>query len=122
LNFVGDVANAQGAEEIIMKLGRLSALSSAALLAAGVSLAMAQSSPSPSSPSGSMSQPGAAQSTKCWDSASQTIKDKAPGQAASGAQSGATTGAAPSGGASPSPSMGAGQGQRPAAAAGLPNC
>jgi len=103
-----------------MKLGRLSALSSAALLAAGVSLAMAQSSPSPSSPSGSMNQPGAAQSIKCWDSASQTIKDKAPGQTAGGAQSGATTGAAPSGGASPS--MGAGQGQRPAAAAGLPNC
>ena len=106
-----------------MKFGRLSALSSAALLAAGVSLAMAQSSPSPSpsSPSGSMSQPGAAQSTKCWDSASQTIKDKAPGQAAGGAQSqsGATTGAAPSGG---SASPGAGQAQRPAAAAGLPNC
>jgi hypothetical protein len=104
-----------------MKLGRLSALSSAALLAAGVSLAMAQSSPRPSSPSGSMNQPGAAQSTKCWDSASQTIKDKAPGQTAGGArQGGATTGAAPSGGASPS--MGGGQGQRPAAAAGLPNC
>jgi hypothetical protein len=119
LGFVGDVASTQGAEEIIMKLGRLSALSSAALLAAGVSLAMAQSSPSPSSPSGSMNQPGAAQSTKCWDSASQTIKDKAPGQAAGGArQGGATTGAAPSGGAS----AGAGQGQRPAAAAGLPNC
>jgi hypothetical protein len=116
---VGDVANGQGGEVIIMKLGRLSALSSAALLAAGVSLAMAQSSPSPPSPSGSMNQPGAAQSSKCWDSASQTIKDKAPGQAAGGArQGGATTGAAPSGSASP----GAGQGQRPAAAAGLPNC
>jgi hypothetical protein len=116
---VGDVANGQEAEVITMKLGRLSALSSAALLAAGVSLAMAQSSPSPSSPSGSMNQPGAAQSSKCWDSASQTIKDKAPGQAAGGApQGGATTGAAPSGSTSP----GAGQAQRPAAAAGLPNC
>ncbi|MBX9825091.1 MAG: hypothetical protein K2Y27_08850 [Xanthobacteraceae bacterium] len=104
-----------------MKLGKLSALSSAALLAAGVSLAMGQSSPSPSSPSGSMNQPGAAQSTRCWDSASQMIKDKAPGQASGGArQGGTTTGAAPSGSASPS--MGAGQGQRPAAAAGLPNC
>jgi hypothetical protein len=99
LNFVGDVANAQGAEEIIMKLGKLSALSSAALLAAGVSLAMAQSSSSPSSPSGSTSQPGAAQSGKCWDAASQMIKDKADGQTAGGGRSpsGATTGAAPSG-------------------------
>ena len=106
-----------------MKLGRLSALSSAALLAAGVSLAMAQSSPSPSSPPGSMSPPSAAQSGKCWDSASQTIKDKAPGQTAGGARSGsgATTGAAPSGSAGSS-TMGPGQGQRPAAAAGLPNC
>jgi hypothetical protein len=122
LNFVGDVANAQGAEEIIMKLGKLSALSSAALLAAGVSLAMAQSSSSPSSPSGSTSQPGAAQSGKCWDAASQMIKDKADGQTAGGGRSpsGATTGAAPSGGAS-SP-MGPGRGERPAAAAGLPNC
>ncbi|MBX9844921.1 MAG: hypothetical protein K2Z80_24230 [Xanthobacteraceae bacterium] len=104
-----------------MKLGKLRALSSAALLAAGGSLAMAQSSASPSSPSGSMDRPGAAQSTECWDSASQMIKDKAPGQASGGAsQGGATSGAAPSGGASSS--MGAGQGQRPAAAAGLPNC
>ena len=102
-----------------MKLGRLSALSSAALLAAGVSLAMAQSSPSPSPPSGSMSSPSAAQSGKCWDEASKTIKDKAAGQTAGGAQrpGGATTGAAPS--ASPPASA---QAQRPAAAAGLPNC
>jgi hypothetical protein len=105
-----------------MKLGKLSALSSAALLAAGVSLAMAQSSPSPSSPSGSTNQPGAAQSGKCWDAASQMIKDKADSQTAGGSRSssGATTGAAPSGGAS-SP-MGPGRGERPAAAAGLPNC
>ena len=67
-----------------------------------------------------MSQPGAAQSTKCWDSASQTIKDKAPGQAAGGAQSqsGATTGAAPSGGSASrvraGQSTAAGRGSRPA--------
>jgi hypothetical protein len=50
------------------------------------------------------------------------IKDKADGQTAGSGRSpsGATTGAAPSGGAS-SP-MGPGRGERPAAAAGLPNC
>ena len=105
-----------------MKLGRLSALSSAALLAAGVSLAMAQSNPP--SPSGSMGQPSAAQSGKCWDNASQMIKDKADNknQTASGArnQGGVATGASPSGSASQT--TGSAQAQRPAAAAGLPNC
>jgi hypothetical protein len=104
-----------------MKLGKLSALSSAALLAAGVSLAMASNPPSPS---GSMGKPSAAQSGKCWDNASQMIKDKADNknQTASGArnQGGVTTGAAPSGSASQS--AGSAQAQRPAAAAGLPNC
>jgi hypothetical protein len=108
-----------------MKLGRLSALSSAALLAAGVSLVMAQSSPSPSAPSGgSTGQPGAAQSGRCWDAASQMIKDKPDSQTAGSTRSqggGTTTGAAPSTGASPGPA-GAGKGERPAAAAGLPNC
>lgn len=104
-----------------MKLGRLNALSSAALLAAGISLATAQSNPP--SPSGSMNQPGA-QSGKCWDSASQTIKDMSANknQTASGAQNqgGVTTGSAPTGSATQS--TGSAQAQRPAAAAGLPNC
>ena len=104
-----------------MKLGRLTALTSAALLA-GATFAMAQSNPP--SPSGSMSQPSAAQSGKCWDSASQMIKDKAANenQTASGArnQGGVATGASPSGGASQT--TGSAQAQRPAAAAGFPNC
>jgi len=105
-----------------MKLGRLSVLSSAALLAAGVSLAMAQSNPPSPSGSGSMNQPSA--SGKCWDSVSQQIKDMSANknQTASGArnQGGLTTGSAPSGSATQS--TGPAQAQRPAAAAGLPNC
>jgi hypothetical protein len=108
-------------EETTMKLGRLTALTSAALLA-GATLAMAQSNPP--APSGSMNQPSAAQSDKCWDSASQMIKDKADNknQTASGArnQGGVATGASPSGSASQT--TGSAQAQRPAAAAGLPNC
>ena len=119
LNRVGSVANVK--EEITMKLGRLTALTSAALLA-GATFAMAQSNPP--SPSGSMNQPSAAQSGKCWDSASQMIKDKADNknQTASGArnQGGVATGASPSGSASQT--TGSAQAQRPAAAAGLPNC
>ena len=71
-----------------------------------------------------MNQPSAAQSGKCWDSASQMIKDQADNknQTASGArnQGGVATGASPSGSASQT--TGSAQAQRPAAAAGLPNC
>ena len=92
-----------------MKLGKLSVLSAAALLAGGMSFAVAQSNMAP-----------AASSTqaKCWDSASNQVKDKAaPGtSSASGEKKPGdlTTGSKPSG-SSPATA-------RPAAAAGLPNC
>jgi hypothetical protein len=109
----------QGAKEIIMKLAKLSVLSTAALLAGGISLAMAQSNPAPS-PSG----PAGAASTnqgKCWDSASNQIKDMAGAPRSPG---GVTTGAASSGSAANSQSKPGAMGaqNRPAAAAGLPNC
>ena len=99
-----------------MKLGKLSVLSAAALLAGGMTFAMAQSNPAPATGA-------AAPQGKCWDSASNQIKDKslnknesASGQKAPGA---VTTGANPSGAASQTTGS---TGTRPAAAAGLPNC
>ena len=103
-----------------MKLGRLSVLTSAALLAAGVSMAMAQSTMTPST---SNSPAAAATQGKCWDSASNRIMDKSANQnqTASGARNpgGVATGAAPTGSASST--TGSAQ-SRPAEAAGLPNC
>ena len=56
-----------------MKLGRLSLLTSAALLAAGVSIASAQSTMTP----GTSNSPAAtANQGKCWDSASNKVMDK----------------------------------------------
>ena len=101
-----------------MKLAKLSVLSTAALLAGGITFAMAQSNPAPSGGS-----PGAASASqgKCWDSASNQIKDKSSAAKPSG---NATTGSSPSGQAANSQSKpGALSAQdRPAAAAGLPNC
>jgi hypothetical protein len=96
-----------------MKLGKLSVLSAAALLAGGMSFAVAQSNMAPAGSSGASAQ------GKCWDSASNQIKDKAnsPGtSSASGEKKPGdlTTGSKPSG-SSPATA-------RPAAAAGLPNC
>src|SRR5215207_5616048 len=100
-----------------MKLGRLSVLTSAALLAAGVSVVMAQSSMTPST----SNPPAAASQGKCWDSASNRIMDKSANQnqTASGARNpgGVATGAAPTGSASST--TGSAQ-SRPAEAAGLP--
>ena len=97
-----------------MKLGKLSVLSAAALLAGGMSFAVAQSNMAPAKSSGASAAQG-----KCWDSASNQIKDKAaPGtSSASGEKKPGdlTTGSKPTGSSSAVTA-------RPAAAAGLPNC
>jgi hypothetical protein len=110
-----------------MKLGRLSALTSAALLAAGVSVAMAQSTTAPStsnSPAAAGSPSGgsaAANQGKCWDSASNSIMDKSAhqNQASSGARNpgGGAAGSSPSGSTTGSAIQ-----MRPAEAARLPSC
>ena len=96
-----------------MKLGKLSVLSAAALLAGGMSFAVAQSNMAPAGSSGASAAQG-----KCWDSTSNQIKDKtAPGTASASGEKkpgDLTTGSKPSG-SSPVTA-------RPAAAAGLPNC
>ena len=58
-----------------MKFGQLSVLSTAALLAAGMTIAMAQSNPAPTPGSGG-SAPGtnAAAQGKCWDAAEKEFK------------------------------------------------
>ena len=99
-----------------MKLGKLSVLSAAALLAGGMTLAMAQSTP----PASGGAAPGtnAAAQGKCWDAASNTVKDKST-QTASGQKQagGVTTGAGASGNASNS--SGGSTASRPA---GMSNC
>jgi hypothetical protein len=104
-----------------MKLGTLAMLSAAALIAGGMTIAAAQSTMSPNSSSKS---PGAAVNQgKCWDAASNSIRDMSANknQTASGTKKpgAATTGSAPTGAATQSSGP---AGQRPAAAAGLPNC
>ena len=100
-----------------MKLGKLTVLSTAALLAGGMSIAVAQSSMGSGQPSGQAAKPQG----QCWDAASNTVKDKSG--AASGARTpgGVTTGSAPSGQANNAKGTGNTQ-TRPASAAGLPNC
>jgi hypothetical protein len=102
----------------IMKLGKLGVLSAAMLLAGGMGLATAQSNTSPSEAPG-------ATSGKCWDSASQQIKDSSSAmnqnRTASGAKKpgGVTTGAA----STDNSMQGTGSSaSRPSAAAGLPDC
>ena len=99
-----------------MKLGKLSVLSAAALLAGGMSFAVAQSNMAPAGSSGASAAQG-----KCWDSASNQIKDKAntPGAtSASGEKKPGdlTTGSSPSGSGSKA------SGAVTARPAGLPNC
>jgi hypothetical protein len=98
-----------------MKLGKLIVLS-AALLAGSMTFAVAAENDT-------MSKSSSATQGKCWDSASNSIKDKVANKNEnnSGAKTpgGVTTGAAPSGAASPTTGAPV---QRPAAAAGLPNC
>jgi len=99
-----------------MKLGKLTVLSAAALLACSMTFAVAAENDS-------MSKGSSATQGKCWDSASNSIKDKVANknETTSGAKTPGTvtTGAAPSGAASPTTGSPV---QRPAAAAGLPNC
>ena len=99
-----------------MKLGKLSVLSAAALLAGGMTLAMAQSNPPASG--GAAPVNNAAAQGKCWDAASNTVKDKST-QTASGQKQagGVTTGAGASGNAANG--TGAATASRPA---GVPNC
>jgi hypothetical protein len=114
---VGDVANLPR-KGTIMKLGRLSALSAAALLAGGMTFAVAQSNQAPAASGGSPPGANAAAQGKCWDAASNSVKDKST-QTASGQKQagGATTGAGPSGNAANS--TGASPASRPA---GMANC
>jgi hypothetical protein len=120
LVFVGNLANAPRTEDVIMKLGKMSVLTSAAWLAASVSMAMAQSTMAPRTGNAPAA---AANQGKCWDSASNRIMDKSANsnQTASGARNpgGVATGAAPTGSASST--TGSAQ-ARPPEAAGLPNC
>ena len=99
-----------------MKLGKLTVLSAAALLAGSMTFAVAAENDT-------MSKGSSATQSKCWDSASNSIKDKVANknEATSSAKTPGTvtTGAAPSGAASPATGAPV---QRPAAAAGLPNC
>ena len=98
-----------------MKLGKLTVLS-AALLAGSMTFAVAAENDT-------MSKSSSATQGKCWDSASNSIKDKVANknETNSGAKAPGTvtTGAAPSGAASPTAGAPI---QRPATAAGLPNC
>jgi len=100
-----------------MKLGKLSVLSAAALLAGGMTFAMAQSNPAPAS-GGSAPGVNSAAQGKCWDAASNTVKDKST-QTASGQKQagGVTTGAGSSGNAANSTGS-----QLQARPAGVPNC
>src|SRR3954469_7485660 len=97
-----------------MKLGTIGMLSVAALLTAGLGLASAQSNMSSGPPGAS----NPAAMGKCWNSATNTVQDKAT-QGASGERKpgGVTTGAGTAGNAANS--SGAQLQTRPA---GMPNC
>ena len=104
-----------------MKLGRLNVLTSAALLAAGVGMAMAQQSAAP--PSGNPPA-AAANQGKCWDSASNRIMDKSASsnQTARGATGSGGMASGSSSAGSTSSTTGSAPSSRPPEAAGLPNC
>jgi hypothetical protein len=101
-----------------MNLAKLSMLSAAALLAGGLSIAMAQSSMAPNNKNSNAPGTSSASAGKCWDQASNTVKDKST-QTASGARQsgGVTTGAGTYGNAANS--TGSRLQTRPA---GMPNC
>jgi hypothetical protein len=91
------IANDPSTKGNVMKLRKLSAFSAAALLAGGISFAAAQSqAPTTQSPPGT----SAAAQGKCWDAATNTVKDKST-QTASGQQQsgGVTSGSGTSGNA-----------------------
>jgi hypothetical protein len=99
-----------------MRLGKLGALSTAALLAGGISIALAQSTPAPSGSTGAANPQG-----QCWDAASNSVKDKAGSASGARTPGGVTTGSSPSGQATNTQGTGNTQ-TRPANAANLPNC
>ena len=76
-----------------MKLGKLTVLSAAALLAGGMSFAAAQSNMAPSGIVGAAGEPQG----QCWDAASNTIKDKSGSASGAKTPGGVTTGSSPSG-------------------------
>jgi len=111
---------------------RIGLIAAAAMLAGGVGVAVAQTSPSTS--------PGAAgtQGSKCWDSATNQVRTNPAGGSMTGGSAGTSTGAttgattgsaktgssagsAPSAGAGSSGATGSGK-ARPAEAMGLPDC
>lgn len=98
-----------------MKLGKLSVLTAAALLA-GVSFAAAQSQPAGSGSTGASAPQG-----QCWDMASNSVKDKAGSASGARTPGSVTTGATPSGQNNNSKDTG-NTTTRPANAANLPNC
>jgi hypothetical protein len=105
-------------KELTMKLGTLSMLSAAALLAGGMSIAAAQSGMAPNNKNSNSPGMSSTSAGKCWDAATNTVKDKstqtASGQKRSG---GVTTGTGASGNAANS--AGAKPMTRPA---GMANC
>lgn len=84
-----------------MKFTKLSVLSAAALLAGGLSIAAAQSTtPAPNNKNSNAPGQSAASQGKCWDAATNTVKDKSTQTASGQRQSGGmTTGAGTSGNA-----------------------
>jgi hypothetical protein len=100
-----------------MKLGKLSVFSAAALLAAGISLASAQSNMGASGSSGAAATPQG----QCWDAASNSIKDKSGSVSGAKTPGGVTTGSSPSGQSTNTKGTGTSS-TRPAGAANLPAC
>jgi len=90
--------------------------SATALLAGGMSLAMAQSNPAPSGSAGMANPQG-----QCWDQVSNTVKDKSGSPSGAKTPGSVTTGSSPSG--QNNNATGTGNTQtRPANAANLPAC
>ena len=100
-----------------MKLGTLTVLSAAALLAGGISIAAAQSTMAPSGSSPAAANPEG----QCWDVASGSIKDKSGSPSGAKTPGGVTTGSSPSGQGTNTKGTGDTK-SRPANAANLPTC
>jgi hypothetical protein len=101
-----------------MKLGTLGMLSAAALIAGGMGIASAQSGMAPNNKNSNSPGTSSTSAGKCWDQASNQVKDKST-QTASGQRQpgGVTTGAGSSGNAANS--TGSKLQTRPA---GMPSC
>jgi hypothetical protein len=74
------------------KFSKLSAISAAAFLAGGISIASAQSTMAPGGSAGAANPQG-----QCWDAASNTVKDKAGSPSGAKTAGSVTTGSSPSG-------------------------